>query len=378
MDFDLSEDQRLLKDSLTKLLNDRYDFERRKTYMSHPQGWSSEQWGRYAQMGLLALPFAESDGGLGGGAVETLIVMEAFGRVLALEPFLSTVVLCGGLLRLGGSPHQRTRLIPALAEGRLLLAFAQAEKQSRYDLGDVSTTALRKRDGWVLRGEKRYVLHGNSADQLIVSARVDGDRRDRTGIGLFIVDSGSPGLSRRGYRVQDGLRAAEITLNDVHIGADALIGEPGQALPLVERVVDSAIAALCAEAVGAMDRAHQITIDYLKTRKQFGTLIGSFQALQHRAVDMLVKVEEARSMAMYAAMMCEDPDPSERRRAISAAKVQIGQSGKFVGEQAIQLHGGIGMTDECQVGHYYRRLTMIDLLFGDMNYHLGVLARSDS
>jgi pimeloyl-CoA dehydrogenase small subunit len=376
MDFDLSEDQRLLKEGIERLLAERYDFEQRKKCLAERWGWSSEQWSRYAAMGLLALPFAESDQGLGGSVVDTMIVMEAFGRALVLEPYLATVVLGGGCLRFGGSLAQRARLIPQICDGSLLLAFAQTEKQSRYDLADIATSARRTGDEWVLNGRKRHVLHGDCADKLIVTARIGGDRRERTGLGMFIVDADAAGVSRRSYVMQDRLRAAEIAFENVRVGADSVIGEPGAALPLIERVVDSALAALCAEAVGAMGRAHEITVDYLKVRKQFGTPIGSFQALQHRAVDMLIKVEEARGMAMYAAMMSDEPDALERSRAISAAKVQIGHSGKFVGEQAIQLHGGIGMTEENQVGHYFRRLTMIELLFGDTGHHLAALARA--
>jgi len=376
MDFDLSEEQRLLKDGIERLLAERYDFEQRKKRLAEPGGWSREQWSRYAAMGLLALPFTTGDGGLDGSVVDTMIVMEAFGRALVLEPYFATVVLGGGFLRLGGSSAQRASLIPRICDGSLLLAFAQAEQQSRYELADVATSARRTGDEWLLNGRKRHVLHGDCADKIIVTARIDGDRCEDAGLGVFIVDAGAAGVSRRGYVMQDRLRAAQIAFDDVRVGADSVIGDPGAALPLIERVVDSAIAALCAEALGAMARAHEITVDYLKVRKQFGTAIGSFQALQHRAVDMLIMVEQARSMAMYAAMMSAEPDARERSRAVSAAKVQIGRSGKFVGEQAIQLHGGIGMTEECQVGHYYRRLTMIELLFGDTGHHLAALARA--
>jgi pimeloyl-CoA dehydrogenase small subunit len=376
MDFDLSDDQRLLKDGIERLLGDRYDFERRKKYLAEPDGWSREQWSRYAEMGILALPFAVGDGGLGGSAVETMIVMESFGRALVLEPHFATVVLGGGFLRLGGSSAQRAGLIPRICDGSLLLAFAQAEKQSRNELADVATSARPVGNEWMLNGHKLHVLHGDCADKVIVTARVEGNRRARAGLGAFIVDARAAGVSRRGYVMQDRLRAAEIAFDDVRVGPDSVIGEPGAALPLIERVVDSALAALCAEAVGAMGRAHEITVDYLKIRRQFGTNIGSFQALQHRAVDMLIFVEQARSMAMYAAMMSDEPDALERGRAISAAKVQIGRSGKFVGEQAIQLHGGVGMTEECKVGHYYRRLMMIELLFGNTGHHLATLARA--
>jgi pimeloyl-CoA dehydrogenase small subunit len=375
MDFDLNEEQRLLKDSVDRFLSERYDFARRRQFLAEPDGWSREQWKRYAEMGLLALPFAETDGGLGGTAVETMLVCEAFGRALALEPYLAAVVLGGGFLRLGGSAAQRTAIIPKIADGSLLLAFAQAESQSRYALHDIATAARRDGDGWIIDGRKRHVLHGGSADKLIVTARIGGGRTDTSGIGLFLVDTDAPGISRRLYPTQDRLRSAEIAFDNVRVAPDASIGEPGNALPLIERVADTAIAALCAEAVGSMVHAYEVTLAYLKIREQFGKPIGSFQALQHRAVDMLVMLEQARSMAMFAAMMCEDPDPVERRRAISAAKVQICRSGRFIGAQAIQLHGGMGMTEECEVGHYFRRLSMIDLQFGDEAHHLAQLAK---
>lgn len=377
MDFDLSDDQRLLKQGVERLLTERYTFEQRRQYLAERDGWSRQQWRRYAEMGLLALPFGNVDGGLEGSVVDTMIIMEAFGRALVLEPYLATVVLGGGFLRLGGTPAQRANLIPRICDGSLLLAFAQAERQSRYALADVATSARRTGDGWLLNGRKRHVLHGDCADKIIVTARIDGGRCDEAGLGVFIVDASAAGLTRRSYVMQDRLRAAEIALDDVRVGADSVIGEPGAGLALIERVVDGALAALCAEALGAMARAHEIAVDYLKVRKQFGTTIGSFQALQHRAVDMLIMVEQARSMAMYAAMMSAEPNAVARGRAVSAAKVQIGRSGKFVGQQAIQLHGGIGMTEECQVGHYYRRLTMIELMYGDSAHHLAALARAD-
>ena len=375
MDFDLSEEQRLLKESLERLIGDRYAFEQRKVYGQSPEGWSRELWRQYAELGLLGLPFAERYGGSGGGPIETMIAMEAFGRALALEPFLATVVLGGGFLRHGGTAEQCAALIPRIADGSLTLAFAHTERQSRYNLADISTKAVRDGTGWVLDGEKGVVLHGDTADQLIVTARSGGGRRDRDGVGVFIVDAKDAGVSRRGYPTQDGLRAAEITLAGVRVGPEGVIGEPGAALPLVERVADEAIAALCAEAVGAMAVMHELTVDYLKTRRQFGREIGSFQVLQHRAVDMLVALEQARSMAMFATMMTADENADERRSAASAAKVQIGRSGRLVGQQAIQLHGGIGMTMEYKVGHYFKRVTMIDAMFGDTGHHLRELAR---
>jgi pimeloyl-CoA dehydrogenase small subunit len=376
MDFDFTEEQRLLKESVDRFISDRYDFEQRKTFAKNDAGYSSENWSQFAELGLLAIPFAEEHGGFGGGPIETMIVMEAFGRGLVLEPYFSTVVLGGGLLRHAGSDAQKSELIPKIASGDLRLAFAHGERQSRYDLADVETRAKKSGSGYVLEGEKSLVLNGGSAETLIVTARLAGGQRDRSGIGLFLVDANAKGVSRRGYPTQDGLRAAEISLFGVEVPSGRVISE--DALPIIERVADEAIAALAAEAVGAMAEMHALTVDYLKTRKQFGVTIGSFQALQHRAVDMFVALEQARSMAMFATMMSADDNPDVRRQAISAAKVQIGHSAKIVGQGAIQLHGGVGMTMELKVGHYFKRATMIDVLFGDADYHLARLAQAGS
>ncbi|MDF3060505.1 MAG: acyl-CoA dehydrogenase domain protein [Microvirga sp.] len=376
MDFDLTDEQRLLKDSVDRLVADRYGFDERRHYQQEPEGFSRELWAQYAELGLLGLPFAEEHGGFGGGAVETMIVMEAFGRALVLEPYLATVILGGGFLRHGGTDAQKSELIPQIAAGELTLAFAHTERQSRFDLFDVATTAKRDGPGFVLEGDKGVVVHGDSADKLIVTARTAGGRRDRSGIGVFLVDANAAGVSRRGYPTQDGQRAAEISLASVRVGPEAVLGDAGNGLPLVERVVDEAIAALCAEAVGAMGEMHRLTIDYLKTRKQFGVPIGSFQVLQHRGADMFVALEQARSMAMFATMMAQAEDADERRKAVAAAKVQIGRSGKFIGQQAIQLHGGVGMTMEFSVGHYFKRVTMIDTLFGDADHHLAAVAEA--
>ena len=372
MDFDLTDEQRLLKDSVDRLIADQYQFEQRKKYMAEPDGWSSAVWQQYAELGLLGLPFAEAHGGFGGGPVETMIVMEAFGRGLVLEPYFATVILGGGLIRRGASAAQQQALLPLVTQGKLKLAFAHVERQSRYDLADVATKAVQDGGAWILNGAKSVVLHGDCADRLLVTARVSGDRRDRTGVGLFLVDASATGVSQRGYPTQDGLRAAEVTLSGAR---GEPIGEVGNALPVVEHVVDEAIAALCAEAVGTMQVMHETTLEYLKTRQQFGRPIGQFQVLQHRSVDMLVALEQARSMAMFAAVTAADEDATERRRAIAAAKVQIGRSGKHVGQEAIQLHGGIGMTTEYKVGHYFKRMTMIDKMFGDADVHLAMLAQ---
>ena len=374
MDFALSDEQRLLQHSVERLFADHYAFEARKRYGQEPGGFSRALWARYAELGLLGLPFDEQYGGSAGGPVETMIVMEQIGRALALEPYLATVVLAGGLIRLGGSEAMHAELIPQIAGGDLILAFAHSERQSRYDLAAIAARARRDGAGFVIDGAKSLVLHGDSAKKFVVSARLAGGQNDRDGVGLFLVDAAANGVSTRGYATVDGQRAAEVTFSSVRVEADAAIGEPGAAFPLIERIADTAIAALAAEAVGAMAAMHEATVDYMKTRKQFGVTIGSFQALQHRAADMLIALEQARSMAMLATMMAADDDVRERRQAVSAAKVQIGRSGRIVGQGAVQIHGGIGMTMETKVGHYFKRLTTIDTMFGDADHHLGIVA----
>src|SRR5947199_189006 len=376
MDFDLSEEQRLLKESVEGLLGNSYDFDQRKKYMAEKGGWSKTGWSKLAEQGLLGLPFSEDDGGFGAGAVEIMIVMEEMGRAMVLEPYLPTVVIAGGFLRHGGSAAQKSAHIPAIIEGGKTFAFAQLEKNSRYDLGDVATSAKKKGDGWVIDGEKFVVLNGESADTLIVTARTKSGQRDRNGIGVFLVPGDAKGVSKKGYPTQDGLHAADISFTGVEVGADAAIGDPENALALIEQVVDDARIALCAEAVGAMDESLKATVEYLKTRTQFGVPIGSFQVLQHRAADMFVAVEQARSMSMFATMAADFDDAKQRANAVAAAKVQIGRSGKFVGQQAIQLHGGIGMTMEAKIGHYFKRLTMIENTFGDSDYHLRRVSES--
>jgi len=370
MDFDFTEEQRLLDETVRRLVKDEYDLAKRKAYIAEPEGFSRKLWQRYADLGLLGLPFAEAEGGFGGSAVETMIVMESFGRGLVVEPYLASVVLGGGFVTLAGSAAQKKAILPALAGGKLLLAFAHGERQSRYTLSDVETTAKKDGGSYLLNGKKGVTLHGDSADRLIVSARSGGASRERKGLSLFLVDAKTKGVSRRGYPTVDGLRAAEITLDQVRVEGDALLGPLGEAYPVIEHAIDRALAALAAEAVGIMETLNATTLEYLKTRKQFGVPIGSFQALQHRMADMVVEYEQARSMATLAALSADLADAHERRRVISAAKVQIGKSGRFVGQQAIQLHGGIGMTDEYSAGHYFKRLTMIDQTFGDADHHL--------
>jgi pimeloyl-CoA dehydrogenase small subunit len=374
MDFDLNDEQRMLKESVDRLIKENYDFESRGKTLKGTTGYSAAMWRQYADMGLLGLPFDEQHGGSNGGAVETMLVMEAFGRGLTLEPYFATVILGGGFVRLGGNARQKESLLPAIAGGELKLAFAHGEWQSRYDLADVACTARRDADGWILDGDKCAVVHGGAADKLIVSARTSGSRRDTDGITLFIVDTDAPGLSRKDYPTHDSLRSADIKLAGVKVSSRDELGAVGKASPLIREVVDRALAATAAEAVGAMAEAYEVTLDYLKTRKQFGVAIGSFQALQHRAVDLLVHLEQARSMALYATMMADEPDATERTRAIAAAMAQIRRSGKAIGQQVVQLHGGIGMTLEYKIGHYFKRLTAMESLFGDLDHHLAVVS----
>jgi pimeloyl-CoA dehydrogenase small subunit len=378
MDLDLSDEQQLLKDSVNGLLARRYpDLKARQSSGAEARGYSAAIWKELAHQGLLAIPFSEEDGGLGQGAVETMLVAEAMGRTLALEPYLATVVLGGGVLRHAASAGQRARLVPQLVAGDLTLALAHQEKQSRFDLADVATAARADgQGGYTLDGEKCVVLHGDSADKLIVTARVAADRRAREGIGLFLVDGAAPGVTRRGYPTQDGQRAADISLAGVKVAPGDVLGAPEQGLAALERTVDEAIAYLAAEAVGAMDALHAMTLDFVKTRKQFGVAIGSFQVVQHRLVDMFTHLEQSRSMSIYGSMMAADDDAAERRKAVSAVKVQIGRSARHVGQDAVQLHGGIGMTMEYKAGHYFKRLTMIDMAFGNADHHLKALARA--
>src|SRR5260370_9304534 len=370
MDFDLSEEQRLLKESVDGLLNDSCAFDPRKKEMGEKGGWRKAVGSKRAEQGLRGLPFSEDDGGFGAGAVETMIVMEALGKAMVLEPYLPTVVIAGGFLRHGGWAEQKAAHIPGIIDGSKTFAFAQLEKNSRYALHDVATTAKKKGDGWVIDGEKFVVLNGENADTLIVTARTKGGQRDKAGIGVFLVPANAKGVTRKGYPTQDGLHAADITLTGVEVDGSAAIGDPENGLALIERVVDEARTAMCAEAVGAMDESLKTTVEYLKTRNQFGVPIGSFQTLQHRAADMFVALEQARSMSMFATMAADFDNARERATAVAAAKVQIGKSAKFVGQQAIQLHGGISMKQEAKNRPYLNRLTMIETTFDAADYHL--------
>lgn len=366
---ELNSEQRMLADSLDKLLTESWDIERRRAVVAANEGAAKDLWPRFAELGWLRIGLPAEDGI--GGPIETALVMEAFGRALMISPYLSSIVLSAPLLATLGTAAQKDRFLAALVEGRHLVAFAAAEPAARYDLHDVQTTARTLDGGYRLDGQKSLVLDGADADTFIVAARTAGARHDSGGLTLFLVPARTAGIEIRGYRMYDGHAAADLTLRDVRVGPDAVLGSIDHAWADVERAVDRAIAALCAEAVGAMSAAYAMTIEYLNTRGQFGRTIGGFQAIQHRMADLFAAVEETRSLALAAAMSL-DGDRATRRRFIAAAKIQAGRAGKLVADESIQLHGAIGMTDEYAIGHFAKRLLAIDALFGDADHHLGL------
>jgi pimeloyl-CoA dehydrogenase small subunit len=369
MDFSLTEEQQLLKDSVDRFVREHYEFETRRQLAGSSEGYSEDNWKQMAELGWLGVAFPEEYGGIGGGATEIMVIMEGFGRGLVLEPYFATVVLGGNLILHGGSESQKEELLPKLAEGGLKLAFAFAERQARFDLFDIETKAEKSGDGFTINGAKGVVFGAAAADKIIVAARTSGNSRDTDGITLFLVDSDAAGITRRDYTTNDALRASEIAFDGVQVGADAVLGTVDGGYATIERVAELAVAALCAEAVGCMDVLKEETNEYIKTRKQFGQPIGKFQVLQHRMVDILINCEEARSMAYVATAMMDSDDAEERARSVAAAKAQIGKSARFVGQNSVQMHGGMGMTDELKIGHYFKRLTMIDLTFGDRDHH---------
>jgi alkylation response protein AidB-like acyl-CoA dehydrogenase len=365
MDFNLTDEQAMLKDSVERFLEKNFSFEQRRQMLADRQPMSAQLWQGLASLGVLGVPFAPDQGGFGGGGVETMLVMQALGRNLALEPYLASVVLAGGCVALAASEQQQQVLLPKIIDGSLILAFAHGEPNARFDLGHVETRAMRKGNGFVIEGAKTLVLHGSVADKFIVSARTSGSPGDARGVTLFLVDAHEQNLGGQEYPLFDGTRALDLQLGGMEVAQEAVIGSLDVAMPVIDTVLDRAMAALCAEAVGVMDALHAATLDYLKTRQQFGQPIGRFQVLQHRAVDMLIQIEQARSMALLAASKVDSPDVMERRRTVAAAKEMAGRAGRFVGQQAVQLHGGMGMTDELNVSHYFKRLTAIDVLFGN-------------
>ena len=369
MDLSYSEEQTLLAESVERYIRNDYDFEVRRRLAASDAGFGAEHWAAFARLGWLSIPFSEADGGLGADPVAIMIVTERFGRGLVVEPWTPSVLLAGRLLAAGAQEPQRAQWLADLMAGKAQFAFAHGEPGGRYTLSHVAARAERTPGGYALTGRKAVVHNAAAADPIVVSARTGGDIADRGGVSLFAVPRGAEGVTLRPYRTMDGLRAAEVALDGAAVGAEARIGPEGGAYPLVEETTDRAIAAVCAEAVGVMDVLRETTLEYLKTRKQFGKPLGSFQALRHRAVDMLIACEEARSLTLMATLSLDKP-ARERRRAVSAAKAHIGRAGRKVGQEAVQLHGGMGVTDELKVGHYFKRLTMIDTFFGDAAHHL--------
>jgi alkylation response protein AidB-like acyl-CoA dehydrogenase len=369
MDIQFTEEQELLRSSVQRLLRDQYGFDIRRKIVATEEGWSRQHWNAFAELGLCAAPFPECSGGLGGGPLATMIVMQEFGRNLVVEPFFETVVLAGGLIDDVGSQTQRDALLPQLMAGETIWALAWAEGRSRYDFGNVATTAKRHGDFYVLSGAKAAVIGAPWADKLVVSARTSGGQRDRGGVSLFVVDRHSANLHLQSFKTIDGRRAAEITLMDVQVPASQLLGKEGEGVAALEVCRDRAIGALCAEATGAMRELNSVTLDYAKTRKQFGVALGTFQVLQHRMVDMFIALEESISLTQHLNLSLAAGDPNGSKLA-SGTKSKVGEAARFVAEQAIQLHGGMGMSDELNVGHYFKRIAAINLQFGDPTYHL--------
>ncbi len=369
MNFEYSDEQQQLADSLGKYLAGHYEFEKRKAILNSASGFSDTAWATFAEMGLTAIAVPEADGGFGGGAVDLMAAMEACGAALVVEPLLDNIALAGRLVAKLGSAAQRAALLPGLMDGSLRLAFASLEPGRRYELAPLATTAQAEGSGWVLNGEKCVVIGAAAAHKLIVSARSGG------GSSLFIVDPAAAGVTLNPCRTVDGLRAADVRLAGVLVASDALLGQPGGALAAIEEATDFATALLCADAVGAMKSANDATLEYLKTRKQFGVPIASFQVLQHRMVEMVICTEQARSMAVLAASKVDTAtDARERARAVAMAKVKIADAARQVSQEAVQLHGGMGMTEELKVSHTFRRLTMAAQRFGDADHHLERLA----
>jgi alkylation response protein AidB-like acyl-CoA dehydrogenase len=369
MDIQFTEEQELLRGSVQRLLRDQYGFDARRRIVATEEGWSRKHWNAFAELGLCAAPFPESTGGLGGGPLATMIVMQEFGRNLVVEPFFETVVLAGGLIDDIGSHAQRDAFLPQLMAGETIWALAWAEGRSRYDFGNVTTSAKRHGDFYVLSGTKAAVVGAPWADKLIVSARTSGGQRDRNGVSLFVVDRHSVNLHLQSFKTIDGRRAAEITLMDVQVPASQLLGTEGEGVAALEACRDRAIGALCAEAVGAMSELNSVTLEYAKTRKQFGVALGTFQVLQHRMVDMFIALEESISLTQHLNLSLAAGEPHGSKLA-SGTKSKVGEAARFVAEQAIQLHGGMGMSDELNVGHYFKRIAAINVQFGDPTYHL--------
>ena len=363
MDLSLSDEQRLLKDSVSRFARDHYSVELRRSLRDTKEGFKPEHWQQFAELGWLSLPFAKDDGGLDGSALDTAVIMEELGRTLIIEPYLVNVVICGGFLRRADEALRRVCLPPLMA-GESQWAFAFSEQGGRYNLNDVTVAAKADGGDFMLSGEKIAVVNGHIADQLLVTARLSGKRRDRQGVGLFLVDGNDSGITRRSYPLVDGYRGANICFEKASAQVLAL-----HAMPLLEIVIAEAMSAMGAEALGAMEALLHTTVAYSKTREQFGQPIGKFQALQHRMADMYLQCEGLRSL-LYYTVIAQIEQREDAIKAASGLKVKMGDAGRFVSQQAIQLHGGIGMTDELSVGHYFKRLLLLNTLFGDAEYHV--------
>ena len=368
MNFDFSEEQVMLRDSVARFIQDDYSFDARRKIAASDTGMSAEHWQTFAELGWLSVPFAEEHGGFGGGPVDVMVMMEEFGKGMVLEPYFATVILFGGLLQRAGSAEQQAAYIPRIVEGKCLGAFAFTERQSRYELADVKTTATSDGDGYVLNGEKVVVYNGANADTVIVAARTSGEQYDEDGISLFIVDACTAGIDTMSFALMDGQRAANLVFNDVRLPADALLGEKDRAYPVISRVVLEACVALAAEGLGIMGQLNTKTLEYTKQREQFGVAIGSFQALQHRMVDTFMSYEQTKSL-VYRAVCTLEKEDEDPARDIHALKVMLDRAGRHVHSEAIQLHGGMGLTDEMDIAHYAKRLMMINATFGDGDYH---------
>ena len=370
MDFSFSEEQSLLQDSLQRFIQNSYAFEARQKLIASDDGFSRDNWKEFSELGWLGLPFSEEDGGFGGTPVETMILMEEFGKGLVVEPYISTVVMSGSLIASVGNAEQKESLIGGIVAGETQISLAFVEPQARFNLADITTTASSSGDGYELNGAKGVVLGGPSADYFIVPARTAGEQRDENGITLFLVPADANGVSRRDYPTIDGFQASELTLDGVKLDAGQRLGQENDGYAALVEAIDRGILAIGAEAVGAMEVLYKTTVEYCKTREQFGQPIGKFQVLQHRMVDMFIEHEQAKSLMYMAALRLSEGYDDEARKAISALKVQVCNGGKFVGQNAVQLHGGMGMTDELNVGHYFKRLTALETLFGNADYHL--------
>ncbi|MBO9558998.1 MAG: acyl-CoA dehydrogenase family protein [Caulobacter sp.] len=369
MDFNFTEEQSMVRDTVASFLQDKYDFETRRKIVNSEAGWRQDYWKAFAEeLGILGASFSEELGGLGGGAIDNMIIMEEFGKALVIEPYLGTVVIGGGFMKHSGYAGAAS-VIEGIVAGTTTIAFAYAEPQGRYTWQDLKTTAKKDGSGYVLNGHKAVVVGAPFATHLVVTARTGGAQRDAGGVSVFLVDKSLPGIVTRDYPTVDGNRASEVYFENVSLPVDALIGQEGGGLPLVNQVIDEAVAAVGAEAVGVLRKLHEGTLDYAKQRKQFGTAISNFQVLQHRMVDMFIELEQAVSMTYMATIKLSEGE-DERAKAVSAAKVRIGRACKFVGQNAIQIHGGMGMTDELAIGHYFKRASLIEGLFGSVDHHL--------